>query len=118
MWFKRKKVKTLSLFDDHGHKISILFRRFNKVVASVDTDVEDFVVDAHFKALDNYNGCLLSLLVKRNKLVSLTRDLLHVGRIDWNLTRINDKIKRVVRNISNKLGFANSKRKGGEVNNE
>jgi hypothetical protein len=118
MWFKRKTDNTLTVFDDRGFKISISVERFNKLNVFVDTDVEKNMVDAHFAALDRYNSYFLSLLVKRDKIVALTRDLLSVGRIKWNLARIYRKMERIVVSISTKLNLVKSKDHGGDGRSE
>lgn len=111
MWFKRKKNNILCVSDNRGFTISISRERFNKLDVLVNTQVEDFVVDAHFEALNHRNSYLLSLLLKRSELVALTQDLLSVGRIKWNLLKIYRKMERIVKSISKKTSSPNSKKR-------
>jgi hypothetical protein len=115
---KGKKNNTLSFLDGRGFKISVSVEQFNKIYVSVDTDVEDYIVDAHFAALDRYRSWLLSILSKRSKIEVLTRTTLSINRVKWNLAKIYWKIERMAKRFLEILGFNKLRSQGGEPGNE
>jgi hypothetical protein len=88
MRFKRLNKNTIELSDRRGFTTTMSLDGFNKVEASVDTDVEEFLIDAHIATLNHYQ-----VLFKRKNLDFLTRQFLSIGRFRWNITKIYKKVK-------------------------
>ena len=94
---KRQKSNMLRVSDGRGFTTTISIKKLNKVKASVNTNVEEYLIDAHLTTLNRYRAYLLAIMLKRNKLDTFTRQFLSIGRLKWNLTKIYRKVTMLIK---------------------
>ena len=87
MIFRKEKNNTITLSDRRGFAVAVSLDGFNKINASVDTDSEDFLIEAHMAVLNHYPA-----LFKKKTLDSFVRQFLSIGWLRWHVTKIYKEI--------------------------